>query len=85
MYSLDDIGMCSSCHEYTAVLQPCCNASVFFEGDYVLVDNLSPDEVRRSDWNEVFSYSDLRDYYVNVPQDNSQSGDDLYDLEKESR
>lgn len=29
---VNEIGMCTSCHDHTSVLSPCCSASVEFEG-----------------------------------------------------
>lgn len=44
----DECGMCQECHEWTSVLEPCCNANVHLEGS-----TLVPSELWEAITNEV--------------------------------
>lgn len=35
--------MCTRCYEYTSILEPCCNASVDFEGEQICAEDVISD------------------------------------------
>jgi hypothetical protein len=42
-YDVD--GMCSYCKEYTNVLEPCCNASIYVEGGFINAEDFTQEEI----------------------------------------